>query len=325
MARKKPPEEHENLERYLVSYADFMTLLFATFVVLYALAQTDVNSFKGIEEALRKAFSQSIFENSDKTILDGKDSILDGQDGQTNPLTLEYMSQKYEQSSFEEIKEKIDKMKDSGISAEIDERGLVIRLDNHAVQFLSGSADIVPQTLKTLETVGKLIKQKFSIHFIQVEGHTDSDPVSNVKYPSNWELSSARAAAVIRHLITTQSFNPKVFICVGLADTVPASENTNSVNKAKNRRVEIVILRNKNKFLSKKNMQQLLNEVQAEKNKQNKTQTTRESLEKLFKNDRETLKNVIDLKDSYEAEIKRLEMIEQENYTHDGLKPEFME
>lgn len=325
MARKKPPEEHENLERYLVSYADFMTLLFATFVVLYALAQTDVNSFKGIEEALRKAFSQSIFENSEKSIMEGKDSIFDGQDGQTNPLMLEYMSPKYEQSSFEEIKNEIDKMNDDGISAEIDDRGLVIRLDNHAVQFLSGSAEIVPETLKTLETIGKLIKQKFSIHFIQVEGHTDSDPVSNAKYPSNWELSSARSASVIRHLIKTQGFNSKIFICVGLADTVPAIQNINSVNKAKNRRVEIVILRNKNKFLSKKNMQELLNEVQAQRNKQTKPQATKETIEKLFKNDRDTLKNVIDLKDSYEAEIKRLEMIEQENYTHDGQKPEFME
>ena len=111
MAKKKPPEEHENLERYLVSYADFMTLMFATFVVLYALSQTDVNSFKGIEEALRRAFSQSIFENNEN-IMDGSESIFEGAQGQTNPLMLEYMSPKYEQSSFEEIKDEIDKLKD---------------------------------------------------------------------------------------------------------------------------------------------------------------------------------------------------------------------
>ena len=104
MAKKKPAEEHENLERWLVSYSDFMTLLFATFVVLYALAQSDVNSFKGIEEALRKAFSQNIFDNQ-ANIMDGKDSILTGEQGATNPLMLEYMSQKYEQTSYEEIKE----------------------------------------------------------------------------------------------------------------------------------------------------------------------------------------------------------------------------
>ena len=76
MAKKKHAEDHENLERWLVSYADFMTLLFATFVVLYALAQSDVNAFKNIEEALRKAFSQNIFDNQ-QNILTGQDSILD--------------------------------------------------------------------------------------------------------------------------------------------------------------------------------------------------------------------------------------------------------
>ena len=100
MAKKKKAEEHENLERWLVSYSDFMTLLFATFVVLYALAQSDVNAFKNIEEALRKAFSQNIFDNQ-ANIMTGQDSILDGQAGATNPLMLEYMSQKYEQSSYD--------------------------------------------------------------------------------------------------------------------------------------------------------------------------------------------------------------------------------
>ena len=119
MAKKKKAEEHENLERWLVSYADFMTLLFATFVVLYALAQSDVNSFKGIEEALRKAFSQNIFD-SQANIFSGNDSIMEGQDGATNPLMLEYMSQKYEQTSYEEIEDSINKMGKDGVSADVD-------------------------------------------------------------------------------------------------------------------------------------------------------------------------------------------------------------
>lgn len=325
MARKKPPEEHENLERYLVSYADFMTLLFATFVVLYALVQSDISSFQGIEEALRKAFSQNIFDNN-QNIMDGTESIFEGQHGQTNPLMLEYMSPKYEQSSYEQIKDEISKMKDSGVSAEIDERGLVIRLDSHAVQFASGSAEIVPETYKTLDTVAKLIKQKFAIHYIQVEGHTDSDPVSNPKYPSNWELSGARASSVVRYLIKSQNFNPKVFISVGLADTVPANENINNVNKAKNRRVEIVVLRNKNKFLSKKNMQEILKDAKNINERKNYIDTERSQLDnRLIGNDKELLKNVIDLTGTYEAESKRLEMLEKDDYMHSGRKPEFTE
>lgn len=325
MAKKKPPEEHENLERYLVSYADFMTLMFATFVVLYALSQTDVNSFKGIEEALRRAFSQSIFENNEN-IMDGSESIFEGAQGQTNPLMLEYMSPKYEQSSFEEIKDEIDKLKDEGISATIDERGLVIRLDNHAVQFNPGSAQISTDTYKTLDYIGKLIKQKFSIHYIQVEGHTDSDPISNHIYPSNWELSSARASSVIRYLIKKFDFNPRIFMAVGLADTVSASDNPNSVNKAKDRRVEIVVLRNKNRFLSKKNMQQIIGEVRkANRNKKQVQKEPSEAIEHLIGNDKEMLNNVIDLTDTYNLENKRIELLESNDYTYDGNKPDFME
>lgn len=325
MARKKPPEEHENLERYLVSYADFMTLLFATFVVLYALAQSDVNSFKNIEVALKKAFSQNLFEGN-QSVMDGSESIFEGQQGQTNPLMLEYLSPKYEQSSYEQIKEEIDKMDTDGVSATIDERGLVIRLDNHAVQFASGSAEIIASTSKTLDIIAKLIKEKFQIHYIQVEGHTDSDPVTNAKYPSNWELSGARASSVIRYFIKNHDFNPKVFISVGLADTVPASSNVNSVNKAKNRRVEIVILRNKNKFLSKKNMQEILKEAKEQnKRKHLNNSIHSQAIEELIGNDKELLKNVIDLKDTYETETKRLELLEKGDYMYDGQKPEFTE
>jgi len=260
------------------------------------------------------------------SIMNGENSIFEGQQGATNPLMLEYMSQKYEQSSYEEIKEEIDKMKDEGISAEIDERGLVIRLDNHAVQFRSGSAEILKDSFKTLELVGKLIKQKFSIHYIQVEGHTDSDPVSNPRFPSNWELSSARAGSVIRYLISSQGFNPKIFVSVGLADTIPIEENSTGVNKAKNRRVEIVILRNKNKFMSKKNMQQILKEVKEQNAIKKKTSSQpSEAIEHLIGADKEMLKNVIDLKDSYETENKRLELLEKEDYMYDGQKPDFLE
>lgn len=322
MAKKKPAEEHENLERWLVSYADFMTLLFATFVVLYALAQSDVNSFKSIEEALKKAFTQNIFD-SQTSIMAGTDSIFEGQTGSTNPLMLEYMSQKYEQTSYEEIKDEIDKMENSGISASIDDRGLVIRLDNQALVFAPGSAEISKSSYSALDSLAKLIKQKFSIHYIQVEGHTDSDPITNSKYPSNWELSAARACSVIRFLISQHGFNPKVFIATGLADTIPETQNTNAQNKTKNRRVEIIILKNKNKHLSKKNMQEILQEAKELQNK--KSRKPSEAIEELIKDDREMLNNVIDLSGTYENENKRLQQIENENYTYDGQKPDFME
>ena len=323
MAKKKHAEEHENLERWLVSYADFMTLLFATFVVLYALAQTDVNSYKGLEESLRKAFSQNIFDNQ-SNIMDGKDSILDGAQGATNPLMLEYLSPRYEQSSYEEIKEDIDKMKKEGLSAEVDDRGLVIRLNDHALQFMPGSAEINPKYYDTLSQVAQIIKQRFAIHIIEVEGHSDSDSVSSNRYPSNWELSSARASSVIRFLINRHDFNKNIFIATGLADTVPLFMNNSPSNKAKNRRVEIVIRKNKNKNLSKKNMEQILKEAKlAQKKKENEVPP--EVLDQFIKGDSEILKNSIDITDRYKTETKRLDSLENNDFMHDGEKPEFLD
>ncbi len=323
MARKKPPEEHENLERWLVSYADFMTLLFATFVVLYALSQSDIDSFKNIEEALRKAFSQNIFDNQ-TSIMEGSDSIFQGENGAMNPLMLEYMSQKYEQSSYEDIKDSINSLNQEGLSAEIDPRGLVIKLNSYAIQFSSGGAELNQKSYDILDKVAQLIKEKFSIHYIQVEGHTDSDKIgSNLKYPSNWELSGARASSVVRYLINKHSFNSKLFSAVGLADTVPLVPNTSAANKAKNRRVEIVILRNKNKNLSQKNMQEILKEAQFLR--QNKKYTNpSKAIEGLVGNDKELLKNVIDMSEQYENENKRLDTLDND-YMHDGNMPDFME
>ncbi len=320
MAKKKKAEEHENLERWLVSYADFMTLLFATFVVLYALAQTDVNSFKNIEEALKKAFSQSFFENQEN-IMDGSDSVLDGSNGSVNPLMLEYMSQKYEQTSYEEIKNEIENLNQEGLSAEIDQRGLVIRLNEHAIRYAPGTANLTSESYEILNKVAKIIKEKFSIHYIEVEGHTDSDAISTDKFPSNWELSSARASSVIRYFIKNHGFVPKIFIATGLADTIPIVPNTTAENKAKNRRVEIIILKNKFKNLSKKNAQEVLKEAEL----MQKQKRPSKAIQELVGDDRELLKNVIDITDQYESESKRLENLEEQNYIHDGTKPDFME
>ena len=324
MAKKQKHEEHENLERWLVSYADFMTLLFATFVVLYALAQSDVNSFKNIEEALRKAFSQNIFENR-ASIMEGSDSILDGQAGATNPLMLEYMSQKYEQTSYEEIEEDVENLKQDGLSAHVDDRGLVIRLNEHALQFAPGTATLTDASKEILAKVAAIIKERFSIHYIQVEGHTDSDRLTNTqKFASNWELSSARACTVIRFLIDNHGFNPNVFIATGLADTIPIVANSTPANKKKNRRVEIVILKNKNKFMSQKNMQKILEEAKLQQ-KKNKNKVHSEAIRGLVGNDKELLKNVIDMSETYESEKERLNKLENHEYSLDGVKPDFME
>ena len=256
MAKKKKPEEHENLERWLVSYADFMTLLFATFVVLYALSQLNVNEFKKVEESLRKAFSvQSLLDGGSGVMSQGE-SIVDANAANSviDSLMMEFISQKYEQESYEQIKKQIDDMNKGGtlsnVSAIIDERGLVIIISDKDVLFKSGSAELTDEAKKILEKVGKLIVERFAMHIIKVEGHTDKVPVTG-RYPSNWELSSARASSIVRYLIDRFKIMPNLMAAIGYADTRPAADNSSIDNAQKNRRIEIMILKNKYKDAEK--------------------------------------------------------------------------
>ncbi len=254
MAKKKKPEEHENLERWLVSYADFMTLLFATFVVLYALSQLNVNEFKKVEESLRKAFSVQSLLDGGRGVMSQGESIVDANAANSviDSLMMEFISQKYEQESYEQIKKQIDDMNKNGtlsnVSAIIDERGLVIIISDKDVLFKSGSAELTDEAKKILEKVGKLIVERFAMHIIKVEGHTDNVPVTG-RYPSNWELSSARASSIVRYLIDRFKILPNLMAAIGYADTRPADKGTDAASLAKNRRVEIVVQRNQFKHL----------------------------------------------------------------------------
>ena len=254
MAKKKKAEEHENLERWLVSYADFMTLLFATFVVLYALSQINVNEFKKVEESLKKAFSAQSMLDGGSGVLTQGNSIVDANaaNSMIDSLMMEYISPRYEQESYEKIKKDIDDMSKNeelkGVSATIDERGLVITITDKAILFPSGSAELPNGAEKVLDTIGKLIVEKFAMHSIKVEGHTDHLPIKG-KYPSNWELSSARASSIVRYLIKRFQILPDLMSAVGYADTRPVATPKDANYLAKNRRVEIVVQRNQYKKL----------------------------------------------------------------------------
>ena len=250
MARKKKHPEHENLERWLVSYSDFITLLFATFVVLYALAQVDATDFAKLEESLKNAFSQSgsLFDGQ-QSVMDGSDSLFDQQQANSfiPSLMLEYISPKYEEESFKEIEESIQKLTEAGelngISTKITDKGLLITFDDKYL-FAPASAYLDSNAKKLLDKVGVLICKKFVLHSMRIEGHTDSDPISSTQYPSNWELSAARASSVVRYMISRFKFSPSLFSAIGYADTRPL-ETAISPKDPANRRVEILVLKNK--------------------------------------------------------------------------------
>ncbi len=252
MAKKKPPEEHVNLERWLVSYGDFMTLLLATFVVLYALSQVDIAEFSKLEESIKKAFNAPSLLEGSENILDGSESIFDAQsaDSVIEPLMLEYMSQRYESNAFNQIKESINELTKNGdlegVNAKITETGLLITFKEDLL-FFSASAALTDRAMATLDKVGALISQQFAMHNIRVEGHTDNQPINTIMFPSNWELSTARSSAIIRYFLTRFKFIPGIFTAVGYSDTRPIEDNKTPEGREKNRRVEILILKNKYK------------------------------------------------------------------------------
>ena len=249
MAKKKKHPEHENLERWLVSYSDFITLLFATFVVLYALAQVDATDFAKLEESLKNAFSQGALFDGQQAVMDGSDSIFDQQQANSfiPSLMLEYISPKYEEESFKEIEEAIKELTEAGeldgISSKITDKGLLLTFDDKYL-FANASAYLSSDAKKLLDKVGVLICKKFVLHSIRVEGHTDSEPIRTIQYPSNWELSSARASSVVRYLIERFKFSPSLFSAIGYADTRPL-ETAISPKDPVNRRVEILVMKNK--------------------------------------------------------------------------------
>lgn len=251
MARKPKHPEHENLERWLVSYSDFITLLFATFVVLYALAQVDATDFAKLEESLKNAFSQGAMFDGQQSVMDGSNSLFDQQQANSfiPSLMLEYISPKYEEESFKEIEEEIMALKEAGelegISSKITDKGLLLTFDDKYL-FAPASAYLDSSARKLLDKVGVLICKKFVLHSMRVEGHTDSDPIRTEKFPSNWELSSARASSVVRYMIDRFKFSPSLFSAIGYADTRPL-ETAISPKDPANRRVEILVMKNKYK------------------------------------------------------------------------------
>jgi chemotaxis protein MotB len=256
-------EEHENEERWLVSFADMMTLLFCLFMVLFAISSVNTSKFEALQHALQDAFSGRILSGGKAVMQTGSESKpqtpssapplpslspLNATNADASALKPDKQAQaaNEEQQDFQRLKRRIDNIaKRDGLKGRVqttvDSRGLVVRLLTDKVFFDSGQAAVKPGAVKLLDAVGVVIRDEHA-HPVLVEGHTDSQPIRSSQYPSNWELSGARAAAVVR-VFAHMGVLQKRMSLAGYASEQPADTNTTAAGRAHNRRVDIVLTR----------------------------------------------------------------------------------
>jgi len=248
MAKKKkaPPAEKENSERWLVSYSDFVTLLLGVFIIMYSMAAADAEQAGSAGEAqsnflaaLAGAFgNSSIFEHTGDSVVD----LYSGSD-----LTVQAIEERTMQQIKEEVEEYVESLtsiESDSIEVVIDELGVHIRIKD-TVLFNSGNHTLNSEAVPIIIKIGDILKH-LPNNYIQIEGHTDTVPMSgdNVYIPTNWELGSLRAVNVLKLLVEESGLNPTYLTAVSYGEFRPIAPNDTIEGRGKNRRVEIRILRN---------------------------------------------------------------------------------
>ena len=248
MARKKKPPEHENHERWLVSYADFITLLFAFFVVMFATSQADKGKAQQVSDSVKRAFEGGKMTQVVAAILGGsvadtgKGNAMMRGPGGAKSSAEDKKNQKLAEllPSLKILSEELKKEIAAGrIQISMQARGLVVSF-NQAALFARGEDVISADAYGGLEKVAAAIAKLPNP--VRLEGHTDSTPINTPRFHSNWELSSSRSIAILELL--TKKFNvPRERLSIaGYADTAPIASNETEEGRARNRRADIVIL-----------------------------------------------------------------------------------
>ena len=241
MARRKFHEEPENHERWLVSYADFITLLFAFFVVMYAISSVNEGKYRVLSNSLTGAFS-----NKPPTVgalpTTAVDPLL-----KLDPLPL------IKQRASEGLRKEREKMtsvardimaaleplvREGKVRVTQTSRGVTIEI-NASLLFPTGEARLSPDSVAALSAIASVLK--IDTHAIQVEGHTDNLPIRNSIFPSNWELSAVRASTVAR-LLTENGVDEMRVSAVGQGAKLPLGSNDTVDGRARNRRVSVTVL-----------------------------------------------------------------------------------
>jgi chemotaxis protein MotB len=261
-------EVPENEERWLLTYADMLTLMFALFMVLYSISSVNISKYQTLQKSLKAAFSGSILSGGKAILQSGSaestkshmpaaaevPSIVpltpnipkptDTSAAQITKAMLAASASTKEQSDFKKLQQQLNTYAHTHgfgnqVQTVIDQRGLVVRVLTDKLLFDSGQATLQPMGLPLLNEVSSLLNIDHK-HPITVEGNTDNQPIQSSQFPSNWELSTDRATTVVRYLIA-HGVTEQRLSAAGYAALHPLGSNATATGRAKNRRVDIVL------------------------------------------------------------------------------------
>ena len=267
--RRRHGAEHENEERWLLTYADMITLLMALFMVLFSISSVNISKFQTLSQSLKSAFSGSVLTGGRAIQQNGSTSSanhspnladvpaivpitphiprpVDTTATQISQAMVSAAASVREQKDFVHLKAVLDAYaRRHGFAKQvqtvIERRGLVVRVLTDKLLFDSGQATLKPAALPLLSEMADLLNVD-KTHPILVEGNTDNVPIASAEFPSNWELSTTRATKVVRFLIAHGVSAPRL-AAAGYAALHPVASNKTAAGRARNRRVDIVLQR----------------------------------------------------------------------------------
>ena len=256
--RRAAAAQHDSEDRWLLTYADMITLLMALFMVLFSITSVNKSKLEILSKTLQEAFSGKVLPGGEAIRNTGADPKAVSTPTASPPIpaittlvghassAATAAARVKEQEDFRRLKQQIDAYaREKGIQDKVQtviaQRGLVIRLLTDRVLFDSGLADLKPAATPVLSKVGDILRRE-RVHQVMVEGHTDTVPIAGSVFPTNWELSTARASRVVRFLISSGVQSHRLS-AAGYAALHPIATNLTSGGRSRNRRVEIVLLR----------------------------------------------------------------------------------
>jgi chemotaxis protein MotB len=263
LSKKHKHEEHEEHadETWLIPYADLLTLLLALFIVLYAMSSVDAQKFQDMSKAFSIAFNtgtgvldqsgivtnanQMHEQDNTRRSADAEDSLNKTHQAEDAQEQQEQLKQQ-EQQQLEELKQKLDQyIENNGLTTQLETKlnqsELMITISDNAL-FSSGSASITDNAEKLGVAIGTMLN-KYPGYEVTVHGHTDNQPINTFEFASNYELSAKRAINFMSILIDSGKLDPRLISPTGYGEFRPIAENTTTAGRAKNRRVEVSIIR----------------------------------------------------------------------------------